>query len=63
MERAELEKQFGTSQVWNTDELQEEFSVIGFMAPFVTVKDKKTGKTASMEFQHMPRFYFDLRWD
>ena len=34
--RAELEKQHG--QVWDTSQLQEDFEVLGFLAPFVAVK-------------------------
>lgn len=55
-ERNRLEKKFG--QVWNTTEIQEDFEVHGFMAPFVTVIRRKDGLKGSMMFQHSPRFYF-----
>jgi hypothetical protein len=55
--RAELEAQYG--KVWDTTELSEEFTAIGFMAPFVMVKQKVSGKKGSLEFCHSPRFYFN----
>ena len=54
--REQLEKEHG--QVWNTEELQKDFKVTGFMAPFVLVVQKNTGKEGPMMFQHNPRFYF-----
>jgi hypothetical protein len=60
--RTELEAQYG--QVWNTEELRHsQWEVIGFMAPFVVVRDKVTGKKGSLEFQHSPRFYFSFKAD
>jgi hypothetical protein len=47
-------------QVWNTDELSEDFVVLGFMAPYVGVERKCDGQKGSMEFQHSPRFYFNF---
>jgi len=58
MERDELEKQYG--QVWDTKELQRDFEVLSFMAPLVIVKVRSTGQKASLEFQHMPRYYHSL---
>lgn len=57
--RKELEEQYG--QVWNTTELQEDFTVSGFMAPFVVVKRKSDNKRGSLSFDHMPRFYYDFK--
>jgi len=45
-------------QVWSTDELQEHFEVIGFMAPMVVVRRRADGVNGSMMFQGSPRFYF-----
>lgn len=53
----ELQERYG--RVWTSDELREEFEVIGFGAPFVVVKRKADGKKGSLEFCHMPRFYFN----
>jgi hypothetical protein len=56
--RAELEAQYG--KVWDTTTLSQEFRVIGFMAPFVVVEEKASGKKGSLEFCHSPRFYFSF---
>jgi len=47
-------------QVWTTQELSQEFEVIGFAAPLVVVRRKSDGKLGSLEFQHQPRFYFNF---
>jgi hypothetical protein len=56
--REALEAEHG--RVWNTEELSQEFDVIGFMAPLVVVRRKCDGKKGSLEFQHNPRFYFSF---
>jgi hypothetical protein len=53
----DLEK---AEQRWTTDQLREEFEVIGFMAPFVVVRRKSDGVKGSLEFTHNPRFYFNF---
>jgi hypothetical protein len=55
--RAQLEADYG--KVWNTEELREEFIVKGFMAPLVVVERKSDGQVGSLEFSHLPRFYFN----
>lgn len=55
--REALEAEHG--QVWTTDELTEDFEVVGFAAPIVVVKRRDTGEKGSLEFQHNPRFYFN----
>jgi hypothetical protein len=57
--RAALEAKHG--QVWDTDQLREEFQVIGFMAPLVVVRRKSDGVKGSLMFQHHPRFYFGFQ--
>jgi hypothetical protein len=57
--REHLETKHG--QVWDTSELQQEFDVLGFMAPFVVVCRKRDGLKGSMMFQHSPRFYFGFQ--
>ena len=54
--REALEAEHG--HVWNTEELSQDFDVIGFLAPLVVVRRKSDGKKGSLEFQHNPRFYF-----
>jgi hypothetical protein len=55
--REALEAQHG--QVWDTDELMEEFEAIGFMAPLIVVRRRADGVKGSLEFQHSPRLYFN----
>ena len=54
--REALEARHG--QVWDTDELGRDFSVEGFLAPFVVVKRRGDGRKGSLSFQHEPRFYY-----
>ena len=56
--RQALEAQYG--QVWDTQQLGDDFEVIGFMAPLVVVRRKSDGVKGSLEFQHQPRFYFNF---
>jgi hypothetical protein len=53
--RADLEAKHG--QVWDTTELQNDFQVLGFMAPLVVVKRRSDGVRGSLMFQHSPRLY------
>lgn len=46
-------------QVWSTDQLREDFEVLGFMAPYVVVRRRSDGVKGSLEFQHNPRFFFN----
>lgn len=57
--REAREAQYG--QVWNTDQLSEDFDVLGFMAPLVVVRRKSDGRKGSLEFQHSPRIYFNYQ--
>jgi hypothetical protein len=57
-ERQRLETVEG--QVWNTQELSTDFEVLGFLAPFVTVRRKVDKVKGTLTFQHHPRFYFDF---
>ena len=56
--REYLEDRYG--KVWATNELTEDFEVVGFMAPFVVVKSKLTGSKGTMKFQGRPRYYFSF---
>jgi hypothetical protein len=55
-ERAATETKYG--QVWSTQELQEDFDVLGFAAPLIVVRRKSDGIKGSLLFQHSPRYYF-----
>jgi hypothetical protein len=57
--RVQLEELYG--KVWDTTELGQDFKVLGFMAPFVVVQEKATGKKGTLEFCHSPRFYFNFQ--
>jgi hypothetical protein len=59
--REALEKEHG--QVWDTEQLSQDFEVRGFMAPIVVVKRKSDGQIGSLEFQHWPRFYYGFTPD
>ena len=59
--RAELALKHGP--VWDTDELQRDFTVRSFMAPFVMAMRKADGKVGSLMFQDYPRFYYGFRED
>ncbi len=50
-------------QVWDTEQLTQDFEVIGFLSPFVVVRRKADGLKGSLEFQHRPRLYFNFAPD
>lgn len=45
-------------QTWDTQQLQRDFKVIGFMAPYVMVIRKSDHAKGTLEFTHSPRVYF-----
>jgi hypothetical protein len=47
-------------KTWNTKELQEDFEVIGFQAPFVVVVRKSDKVKGSLQFDHHPRVYYSF---
>lgn len=57
-DREKLEAAHG--QVWDTQELQNDFTVRGFAAPFICVTRKSDGVKGLLTFQHAPRFYFNF---
>ncbi len=59
--REYLEAQHG--EVWDTSELQEQFEVLAFMAPFVVVRRRCGDAKGSVMFQANPRFYFNYQAD
>lgn len=60
-EREVLEDVHG--QVWSTGELGRDYTVKGFMAPYVVVERKSDHKVGSLMFQASPRFYFGFKED
>ena len=59
--REALEGKHG--QVWDTQQLREDFAVLGFMAPYVVVLRKADGIKGSLQFQHDPRLYYGFQAD
>ncbi len=55
-----LEEMHGVGNVWTTSELQQKFTVLGFMAPFCVVQRKTDGIRGSVKFQHDPRLYYSF---
>lgn len=60
LERTHLEVRYGKGNVWDTEELQRDFAVRSFLAPFTIVVRKSDGKQGALLFQHAPRFYFEF---
>jgi hypothetical protein len=50
-------------QRWTTEELGRDFEVIGFLAPFVAVRRRSDGVIGTLEFTHLPRWYFNFVYD
>lgn len=46
---------------WDTTELQRDFEVVGFSAPYVVVIRKADRVKGSLEFNHRPRVYFNFQ--
>ena len=61
--RDTLEAIHGKDDVWDGDQLREQFEVLGFLAPLVIVKRKADGVKGSMYFSHQPRLYFGFMED
>lgn len=45
-------------QTWDTAQLQDDFEVEGFQAPYVVVRRRSDGVRGSLMFTHRPRVYF-----
>lgn len=48
------------TQTWDTTQLQEDFEVLGFSAPYVVVIRKADGVKGSLYFTQRPRVYSDF---
>ena len=60
-ERKRLEARYG--QIWDAAQVANDFDLLGFMAPYVVVRRKSDWCKGSLEFQHLPRFYFNFVLD
>lgn len=56
--RSVKEAPMSADQTWTTEQLKEDFEVLGFQAPHVVVKRRSDGQMGSLEFTHQPRLYF-----
>jgi len=56
MERKELENLH--EEVLSTSEAVQKYEFIAFSAPFVEVRRRADSCSGTLEFQHLPRFYF-----
>ena len=50
-------------QTWDTTQLQADFTVHGFSAPYVVVTRKADGVKGSLQFEHSPRVYYGFKAD
>ena len=57
--KGKIQKAHG--RVWTTEELQQEFEVLGFMAPYCSVIRRADHQKGTIAFIHSPRFYYDFR--
>jgi len=57
----QLVTEYGADNVWDTQGVQKDFEIIGFMAPFVVARRKSDNAKGTLTFCHDPRFYFDFR--
>lgn len=60
-ERTKLEEKYG--EVMTTSQMQELYSVEGFLSPFVVCRRKSDGKRGTLMFSHAPRYYFSWQED
>ena len=60
-DRQSLEEKHG--QVWDTADMQKDFTALGFLAPYIVVRRKSDGVKGSLAFQHHTRFYFSFKED
>ncbi len=54
-----LEEKYG--EVYTLEELDKEFKIIGFMAPYIAVDRLSDDKRGTMMFQDRPRFYYNFK--
>ena len=55
----QLREKYG--QLWNTKQLQEDYEVHGFMAPFIKVTRKSDNVDGLLMFSHHPRWYHSFK--
>lgn len=45
-------------QTWTTEQLREDFEVVGFLAPYVVVIRRLDRRRGTLMFRHHPRIYY-----
>lgn len=58
-EEEDLRAKYG--QLWNTNQMQEDYTVHSFAAPFIEVTRKSDGVNGLLMFSHRPRWYHSFR--
>ncbi len=58
-DREVMEKRWG--KVWDTKELQLDFKVEGFLAPYIVVERIHDGVRGTLTFSHYPRWYYNFQ--
>ena len=48
-------------QCWNTQDVVTMFDIQSFMAPYVVVVRRSDKVKGTLQFTHMPRWYFDFQ--
>ena len=57
--REALTERYG--QVWDTEEMRQDFEPVGFRAPYLVARKRSDGALGSLQFQHDPRYYFNWK--
>ena len=58
--REELIEKYGADNVFDSAELREKFEVEGFGGGICVVLRRADNQRGSLDFEHMPRFYFNF---
>lgn len=56
-------EEYAEDKTWTTDQLLEDFKVLGFAFGFCVVVRKSDGQRGSLSFIHYPRLYYDWMAD
>ena len=48
-------------KTWSTAELQRDFVVRSFLAPYVLVTERASGRKGTLLFRNIPRTYYDWK--
>ena len=48
------------SEVWDTEQMQKTFEVLGFSMGYCVVVRREDGQKGSLDFCHSPRYYYNF---